>query len=98
MAKYTSSTSDKSKKTALIVWAVGGLGILGLENFYVGKVKAGLIRICVGIIVIITMAAMKGTEAFVPLCLSLWAVVSLPNFFRLLFGTFRDNVGEPLRK
>lgn len=39
MPKYTTATSDKKKKTALKWWAIGCLGLFGIENFYVGKSK-----------------------------------------------------------
>lgn len=41
MANYTTLTSDKSKKTALILCAVGG--IFGLHYFYVGKIGKGFL-------------------------------------------------------
>lgn len=42
---YTTITSDKSKKTALILCAMGLLGIGGLHDFYLGKIGNGLIKI-----------------------------------------------------
>jgi len=43
MANYTTGTSDKSKKTALLVCLFGGL--IGLHYFYVGRIVAGLVRL-----------------------------------------------------
>ena len=43
MANYQTNTSDKSKKTALLVCLFGGL--IGLHYFYVGKIKTGLVRL-----------------------------------------------------
>lgn len=41
MANYMTMTSDKSKKTALILCIAAGF--LGAHNFYVGKVSRGLL-------------------------------------------------------
>lgn len=41
MANYSTLTSDKSKKTALILCAVGGF--FGLHQYYVGKIGTGLL-------------------------------------------------------
>ena len=41
MSNYITTTSDKSKKTALIVCAL--LGIFGGHQFYVGKIGPGLL-------------------------------------------------------
>lgn len=43
MKNYTSITSDKNKKTALILCLFGGL--FGLHQFYVGKIGKGLLYI-----------------------------------------------------
>lgn len=41
MANYITNTSDKNKKTALILCAAGGF--LGLHRFYVGRILTGLL-------------------------------------------------------
>lgn len=41
---YVTQTSDKSKKTALLLCAVGGM--LGLHQFYVGNIGKGLLYVC----------------------------------------------------
>lgn len=41
MANYTTITSDKNKKTALILCALGGF--LGLHRFYTGRILSGLL-------------------------------------------------------
>lgn len=46
MSNYVTTTSDKSKKTALIVCAL--LGIFGGHQFYVGKIGTGLLYLCTG--------------------------------------------------
>lgn len=49
MANYVTNTSDKSKKTALLLCLFGGL--FGLHQFYVGKIGKGLLYMCTGGIV-----------------------------------------------
>lgn len=97
MANYVTNTSDKKKKTALVFWAIGALGLFGLEYFYVGKMKKGAIRMIVGVFLILCLFAMKGTEGSIPLSIVIWAIAALPNLFRILLGIFKDNVGQPLR-
>lgn len=46
MANYVTSTSDKSKKTALILCCLGYIGIGGLHYFYVGRYGKGLLHLC----------------------------------------------------
>lgn len=41
MANYVTNTSDKSKKTALLLCLFGGM--IGLHQFYVGKIGKGLL-------------------------------------------------------
>lgn len=41
MANYTTITSDKSKKTALLLCAIGG--IFGAHQYYVGRISRGLL-------------------------------------------------------
>lgn len=44
MSNYVTNTSDKSKKTALILCACGGF--FGLHLFYVGRIGKGLLYLC----------------------------------------------------
>ena len=44
MANYTTITSDKSKKTALLCCIFGGF--LGIHQFYVGKIGKGILYLC----------------------------------------------------
>ena len=97
MANYVTNTSDKSKKTALAFWAVGGLGLFGFENYYVLKIKRGLLHTLWGIMVCMAIYAATGDEMQIPLGILFWAFSSLPNLFKLLFGVFKDNVGQNLR-
>ena len=75
MANFTSNASDKSKKTALLIWAIGALGFLGLENFYVGKIKNGLIHLIQGTIGLMTVYAISETAGsmVIPLSVICWA-------------------------
>jgi hypothetical protein len=98
MANYTTNTSDKKKRTVLLFWLVGALGLFGLEYFYVCKFKKGIIRLLIGLFALIAMVAMKGEEMFIPVSLLFWAILALPNLFKILFGAFRDNVGQPIRE
>ena len=98
MANYVTPTSDKKKKTTLVFWAVGLLGLLGFEYFYVGKIKTGIIRLFVGLFILMSFYAMKGTEAAVPVGIVFWLIAAVPNLIRTLLGVFRDNVGAPIRK
>lgn len=43
MTKYMTITSDKSKKTALILCAFGGM--FGVHDFYLGKIGAGIFKL-----------------------------------------------------
>lgn len=42
---YTTITSDKNKKTAMILCCVGFLGFGGLHDFYLGKIGTGIIKL-----------------------------------------------------
>lgn len=44
MAEYATITSDKSKKTALILCAC--LGWFGVHDFYLGNIGKGILKAC----------------------------------------------------
>ena len=46
MANYTTITSDKNKKTAMLLCCIGFLGIGGIHDFYLGKIGSGIIKFC----------------------------------------------------
>ena len=102
MAQYTAGTSDKKRNKALARWAIGVLGFLGFENFYVGKIKNGIIHCVIGLFllgpIIIGLTSEDDKLPFVILAIGSWIVLCAPNLFRILLGKFRDNVGAPLRE
>lgn len=75
MAKYVTSTSDKSKKVALILCIC--FGMVGAHQFYVGRIGRGLLYMF--------------TAGF--FCIG-WVM----DIFSIALGSFRDNVGMPLRE
>lgn len=77
MANYVTGTSDKKKKTALILCCLGFIGLGGLHYFYVGKYGKGILYFCT-----------------VGLCM----IGTIIDLLSILNGTFRDNVGVPLRE
>lgn len=44
-SNYVTVTSDKEKKTALILCCIGFVGIGGLHDFYLGKFGSGIIKL-----------------------------------------------------
>ncbi len=100
MSMYTTNTSDKKKKTAIIFWAIGALGLLGLEYFYVGKIKTGAIRLLVGVFILALcfIAPDEGVPQLTTVLIVIWVIIALINLSQILFGKFKDNVGAPLRE
>lgn len=107
MSKYTTNTSDRKKKTATLWWAIGAIGLLGFEYFYVGKIKKGIIKTIIGIFLIMAFStiisaspASTGIDkgGAVATTVIMWAIFSVPNFVRISLGVFRDNVGAALRE
>lgn len=97
MANYATSTSDKSKKKAIIRLLLGGIG---LHLFYVGRIKAGFIRLFFGFLfwsLIIAGISDGAVEMILPGILFLIAF-NIADLIKLLLGTFRDNIGNPLRE
>lgn len=44
MANYTTITSDKNKKTAMILCCLGFVGFGGIHDFYLGNYGKGIIK------------------------------------------------------
>lgn len=97
MANYTTQTSDKSKSKAIRLLFAGGLGF---HLFYVGRIKAGILRFVLGLI--LWVGFIIGGIAISEWGMSLMgiALLLLLNIFdmvKLFLGTFKDNVGNHLR-
>ena len=75
MANYTTITSDKNKKTALLCCILGGL--FGVHHFYVGNIGKGLLYFCTG---------------------GLFTIGWIIDIIKIATGSFKDNVGAPLRQ
>ncbi len=75
MSNYVTNTSDKKKKTALLLCLFGGF--FGLHQFYVGNIGKGILYAC--------------TVGF--FLIGWWGDV-----LKIAMGSFRDNVGAPLRE
>lgn len=75
MSNYTTNTSDKSRKVALLLCIF--LGYFGAHYYYVGRIKTGLIR---------------------TFTLNWFFIGWFVDIFKILLGSFRDNVGAPLRE
>lgn len=75
MANYTTNTSDKRKKTALLLCVFGGF--FGLHRFYVGRIGSGILYL---------------------LTFGGFLIGYFIDLISICSGTFRDNVGMPLRQ
>lgn len=75
MANYVTSTSDKSKKTALLLCVF--LGWIGIHYFYVGRIGMGILYL---------------------FTFGLGSIGWIVDIIRIAMGSFRDNVGAPLRE
>lgn len=99
MSQYTTNTSDKSRRTAIILLLCGGVG---LHRLYVGRIKSGIIRLIVGFFTwCFLFASASDAEigaAGIVTSVVILAVLNVPDLLALLFGSFRDNVGAPLRE
>ena len=75
MTQYVTYTSDKKKGVALILCIF--LGLLGVHNFYVGRIGRGILFLLTG---------------------GLFSIGWLVDIIKIATGSFRDNVGAPLRE
>lgn len=48
MGEYTTITSDKSKKKALLLACLGFIGVGGIHDFYLGRYGMGLLKLFTG--------------------------------------------------
>lgn len=75
MANYVTSTSDKSKTTALLLCIF--LGGIGVHHFYVGRIGMRILYLLTG---------------------GLFGIGWIVDIIKIAMGSFRDNVGAPLRE
>lgn len=97
MANYISITSDKSKKTAKRLLLCGGIGF---HYFYVGRIKAGLIRFVIGLLlwVLIIEGIVEHETGMIVPGIGFLIVLNLFELIKISLGKFRDNVGNYLRQ
>lgn len=74
MKNYVIQTSDKNKRTALLLCLFGGF--FGLHQFYVGRIKQGILYL---------------------FTVGLFCIGWFVDILMILTGSFKDNVGAPLR-
>lgn len=74
VSTYATVTSNKKRKTALLMCIFGGW--FGLHQYYVGRIGRGLLY--------------TFTVGF-------FLIGWFSDIFRILLGTYTDNVGAPLR-
>lgn len=96
MANYTTSVSDKKKKTCLILLVAG---FLGFHAFYVGKIKWGIIHFLLGSCfwAVIIDGIKTGESPMIAAGLVGLIAVCVPELFKILTGTYRDNIGNVIR-
>lgn len=103
MATYTTNVSDISKGQVQRAWLIGLVGTLGIHYFRVGKIKAGILRLLIGVLlwgVTITAISEGGSDS-VPLIICmviLLVIIALFDFFRIKLGKFSDNAGAYIRE
>lgn len=97
MANYTTNVSDKSKTKAKKLTLCGGIG---LQYFYVGRIKTGIIRLIIGLflwISVISGIASKEVGMLVMGILLLIAI-TLFEFIKISMGKFKDDMGNNVRQ
>ncbi len=97
MTNYTTNVSDKSKAKAKKMTLCGGIS---LQYFYVGRIKAGIIRLFAGFIfwmAIISGIAIKEVPMIV-MGILLLVVVTPFEFTKMSMGKFKDDMGNYIRQ
>ena len=95
MSQYTTNTSDKSKKSALVRSLFG----FGLPYFYVGRIKNGIVGALISFFewgVLIT--CIQNKETFCGIFIAVIIVTNLATTFTVMMGKFQDNIGNYLRE
>lgn len=100
MANYVTNTSDKSRKKAIKLLLIGGLGF---HLFYVGRIIAGIIRFAICLFMWLGfLGGLNSNDAdrfeYIAFCLIVIGLFNLTDLIKLLLGTFKDNVGNYLRE
>lgn len=99
MASFTTNTSDKKKEIALKCWLFGGLGIFGIEYFYVLDFKKAFLRVIVALFIIGLICVDKFHTK--PMCIMMilfMVFYSLKDLVTILVGKLQDNVGNYIRE
>lgn len=86
--QYVAVTSNKIRKTALILMLPSLCGFWGLHRLYVGRIS-GLMMLLVG-----WTAISIGSNFFLGVVL----VFTVHDLLQISLGQFCDNVGQPLRR
>lgn len=98
---YVTGTSDKKKGKCLKCWAMG-LGIIGFEYYYVGKIMKGIGRSFISSFVLFMFfSGLFGTPEEKPILVTgiiIWIILALSNLIKILLGKFTDNVGNYVRE
>ena len=97
MANYTTNTSDKLKKKAKKLLLMGGLGF---HLFYVGRIKFGIVRFIIGVLlwVLFFTGIAEGEFGMIFGGIVFLVIFNAVDYIKLCLGTFRDNVGAFLRE
>ena len=97
MANYTTNVSDKTKSKCKRLMLIGGLG---LQYFYVGKIKTGLTRFILGVLlwVLFVTGISEGETAMIAAGIGFLLAVNLFELAKLSLGKFKDNNGNYVRQ
>lgn len=97
MAKYATTTSDKTRSVALIRLLLGGIG---LHLFYVGRIGSELVRAALGALLwaLLITGINDGETAMLVTGIAGIVVINAPDLFMIVLGKFQDNTGAYLRQ
>ncbi len=97
MANYVSLSSDKTKAGARRRLLLGGIG---LQYFYVGRLKVGFIRLLIGVLLwsLVIAGFAEHEKAMTVSGIVALVVINLVELAIIGLGRFRDNTGAFLRQ
>lgn len=97
MANYTTNVSDKTKSKCKQRMLIGGLG---LQYFYVGKIRTGLIRFILGALLwsSVFMGISEGDASMIAAGIGFLLVVNFFELAKISLGKFQDNIGNYIRQ